>query len=401
MRFWIVSELFYPEEVSTGYVMTKIAEKLSEHEEVGVICGPIGYQAAALRSSQPISHRIQIQRINIPRMNKNKLVLRALSFFILSIGIFWKVIIHVKKGDRLLLVTNPPILLPFISFLKRIKGFSFVILIHDVFPENAVAGDLLKKGSFLYRMLEKIFKNAYHHADKLIVVGNDMGNLISKKLKKKIPIEVITNWADHEHVLSLNIDNYHRYYGLPKQADDRVFIQFAGNIGRVQGLEMFFKLIAKSRKRDYNLIIIGDGAIKLNLETITNQCHLDNVHFFDSKSRSEQCTFLNNMDIGLVTLSPGMYGLGVPSKVYNIFSAGKPVLFIGEEGAEIAEYIRLYNVGWAFDWKQEEQIQSFLETIGSISKEEIKLKGRNARLLVERKFNQPAILAAFEKSVSF
>ena len=37
MCYWIVSELFYPEEVSTGYVMTKIAEKLNETEEVGVI----------------------------------------------------------------------------------------------------------------------------------------------------------------------------------------------------------------------------------------------------------------------------------------------------------------------------------------------------------------------------
>jgi glycosyltransferase involved in cell wall biosynthesis len=276
-----------------------------------------------------------------------------------------------------------------------------VILLHDVFPENVVAGNMLKNGSFVYSILKKIFNKAYNQADKLIVVGSDMSNLIKRKLTKEIPIEVITNWADHEQVLSLNMNNYHKYYGLPQQADDQVFIQFAGNIGRVQGLEMFFRLIAKSKNREFNLIIIGDGAMKPSLAIIADQCHLNNVHFFDSKSRSEQCAFLNNMDIGLVTLSPGMYGLGVPSKVYNIFSAGKPVLFIGDEGAEIAEYIRLYNVGWAFDWKQEEEIQSFLETIGSVSKEEIKLKGYNARLLVERKFNQKTILAAYEQSVSF
>lgn len=401
MRFWVVSELFYPEEVSTGYVMTKIAEKISEHSEVGVICGPVGYQAAALRSSQPISEHIQIKRVNIPRLNKNRILFRIISFFILSIGIFWKVMIHVKKEDRVILVTNPPILLPFISFLRRIKGFSFVILLHDVFPENAVAGNLIKKESFLYRIFLKIFSKAYHQADKLIVVGKDMKDLISKKLKKEIPIDIITNWADHEHVVALNNENFHAYYGLPKQTDERVFIQFAGNIGRVQGLEMFFDIVKKIKRKTFNLIIIGDGAIKPILKTTTAQYDLDNVHFFDSKSRSEQCAFLNNMDIGLVTLSPGMYGLGVPSKVYNIFAAGKPVLFIGDKGAEIAEYIELYNVGWAFDWKQGEQILSFLETIDSVSKEEIKLKGKNARLLVEHKFNQQVILSAYEQAIRF
>ena len=52
MKYWIVSELFYPEEVSTGYVMTKIAEKLNENASVGVICGPSGYQKQSRKQSR-------------------------------------------------------------------------------------------------------------------------------------------------------------------------------------------------------------------------------------------------------------------------------------------------------------------------------------------------------------
>lgn len=401
MKIWLVSELFYPEEVSTGYLMTKIAEEISIGNEIHVICGPSSYQSNVLKTSGTINVKIKIHRISIPIFNKEKVLPRILRMFLLTVLMGLKLIIGVRKNDKVIIVTNPPFLLVFVSFLKKIIRFRYIIIVHDVFPENLVPAGLIKRNSLSYKVLLYIFNSSYKAADKLIVLGCDMGKLMKLKIKKIVPIEVITNWAEHEHVVSLNLDNYHSYYHLPKSADDNIYIQFAGNIGRVQGLEIFINVISKIKKKNFNLIIIGNGARKESLQVLTHQFQLTNIHFFDSKPRQEQCFFLNNMDIGLVTLAPGMYGLGVPSKVYNIFAAGKPVLFIGDEGAEIAEYVKLYNVGWAFHWKQEKQIQSFLETISSISKEEIKLKGENARLLVERKFNQAAILAAYQQSVSF
>ena len=41
---WIVSELFYPETISTGYIMTEIAKHLSKGHIVNVICGPEFYK---------------------------------------------------------------------------------------------------------------------------------------------------------------------------------------------------------------------------------------------------------------------------------------------------------------------------------------------------------------------
>ena len=39
-RLWIISELFYPDETSTGYILTDMANKLVEKYDVHVICGP-------------------------------------------------------------------------------------------------------------------------------------------------------------------------------------------------------------------------------------------------------------------------------------------------------------------------------------------------------------------------
>src|SRR4051812_1720521 len=38
-RLWVVTELYYPEETSTGYYLTRIAEGLAEDRDVKVLCG--------------------------------------------------------------------------------------------------------------------------------------------------------------------------------------------------------------------------------------------------------------------------------------------------------------------------------------------------------------------------
>ena len=396
MRYWIVSELFYPEEVSTGYVMTRIAEKINESESVGVICGPSNYQSGVLKAKYELSESIQVKRVNVPRFNKNSLLMRILGLFFLTSGIAFKILLQVKRGDKLVLVTNPPTLLPVTAFLKILKGFHFVIIVHDVFPENAVAGGLFAKESILYKFLLAIFNWSYRVADRLIVVGSDIKELFNVKVGTQKPISVITNWADHTNIFPMDSSRFSENYS--SEARNKILIQFAGNIGRVQGLEQLFKLLGKIKNHSWYLVLIGDGAQKVLLEEIVKGMSISNIQFFASRSRDEQNEFLNACDLGLVTLSPGMFGLGVPSKVYNIFSAGKPVLYIGDRNAEISRYIHENDVGWAFSWDDEDSITNFFENIHQIV-DEIPTKGVNARRLIEKSFTKDTILDNYRSEI--
>lgn len=396
MRYWIVSELFYPEEVSTGYVMTRIAEKINETESVGVICGPLGYQAEVFKAKYKISENILIKRVNTPRFNKNNLFLRIFGFFLLTTCIAIKIIINVKKGDKLILVTNPPTLLPVTAFLKKLIRFGFIIIVHDVFPENAVAGGIISEKSNLYKFFLSVFNKSYRVADRLIVVGSDMEELFKGKVGNKKPIRVITNWADHTEIFPIVSSRFVENYN--SEAKNKIVIQFAGNIGRVQGLDNLFKLFGKIKNRSWYLVVLGDGAQKNLLENIVTELNLKNVQFLTSRPRTEQNDFLNACDIGLVTLSPGMFGLGVPSKVYNIFSAGKPILYIGDKNAEISRYINDNNTGWAFSWDDTSAITEFFENIDSVITE-IPIKSVNARRLIEDKFTKDIILDCYYREI--
>ncbi len=396
MRYWIVSELFYPEEVSTGYVMTRIAEKINETESVGVICGPSGYQSGVFKAKYILSEKILVKRVNTPRFNKNNLFQRMLGFFFLTTGIALKIIMNVKRGDKLVLVTNPPTLLPVAAFLKMLKQFSFIIIVHDVFPENAVAGGIISEKSSLYKFFLGVFNKSYRVADRLIVVGSDMEELFRKKVGNKKPITVITNWADHTEVFPTISSRFTENYNT--EAKNKIVIQFAGNIGRVQGLDQLFNLLGKIKNRSWYLVVLGDGAQKNLLESIVAEQNLKNVQFLASRPRTEQNDFLNACDIGLVTLSPGMFGLGVPSKVYNIFSAGKPILYIGDRNAEISRYINENNTGWAFSWDDAAAIIDFFENIDSLVTE-LPIKSSNARKLTENKFTKDIILDHYYREI--
>jgi glycosyltransferase involved in cell wall biosynthesis len=376
--------------------MTRIAEKINESETVGVICGPSGYQNKVLQAKHELSESILVKRVNIPRFNKNILLLRILSFFLLTTGIAFKILLHVKRSDKLVLVTNPPILLPITAFLKMLKGFHFVIIIHDVFPENAVAASIITKKSILYKFLLAVFNWSYRMADRLIVVGRDMKELFNEKVGTNKPICVITNWADHKDIFPMKDSRFADNYR--SESRNKILIQFAGNIGRVQGLEHLFRLLGKVQNQSWYLVLIGDGAQKELLEKMVEEFKITNIQFLSPRPRDEQNEFLNACDLGLVTLSPGMFGLGVPSKVYNIFSAGNPILYIGDRNTEISRYINENNVGWAFFWEEEEAILDFFEQIDKIL-DEIPVKGFNARKLTESKYTKEVILDHYRMEI--
>ena len=388
-KYWVVSQLFYPDETSTGFVMTKIAEKVATLGEVNVICGSSNYQSDFLNNATHIDKNIIIHRINTIKWNKDFLISRLFGFIILSIKIAVKILLNIKKEDTVLIVTNPPIVILFVSLIKKIRKFKLIVALHDVFPENLVAAGVINPTIGYYKIILKLFNFSYNSADHLIACGEDMKQIFHQKVRKTLPISVITNWADHEEIFAKNIDrNSYLNYNL----DDKVVIEFAGNIGRVQGLDQFLEIFLKVKNPNLFLIIIGDGAFKRKLIILQKLYNSNAILFLNSKPRSEQNNFLNACDIGLVTLNKGMFGLGVPSKVYNIFSAGKPVLYIGDHKSEIYNYIKEYNTGWAFNWNEEEEIECFLANINKNSVIEFNLKGVNARALVEKRFLKEQIL---------
>ena len=182
-----------------------------------------------------------------------------------------------------------------------------------------------------------------------------------------------------------------------RHENKNITIQYAGNIGRVQGLQNFIKKMSLTRNEKIIFDLWGDGAMRQDLESLVQRSDLqDRVNFCGIYSRDEHNKVLNSTDLALVTLASGMYGLGVPSKTYNILAAGKPILFIGDLKSEISLMISEEQIGYCFDSNDNQGIIRFLDNISLADLPAFQKMGLKARKIVEEKYSEEVIINKFK-----
>lgn len=359
-KLYIISELFYPNKTSTAYIMTELANYLENHYQVLVITTDIRYDENVLDNVQNVKYKVV--RKTVGDVDKNNLFSRIKGAVGNSILLAFNLFKNIKKKDKALVVTNPFLIIFFVAVIRVFKKFEYTLLVHDVFPENTIPAGLRKEDSTSYKLLKLVFDWSYRKADKVIVLGEDMKKLLIRKGVLESKVDIIPNWYDDD-LVSMDFDR-EKYLGI-QDLENKIVIGFAGNIGRVQGLDEFMGCFNKATNNELVFVVIGDGAMLSKLKEKYEKNN--NIYFLGNKSRSEQSQFLNSFDISLVTLAKGMYGLGVPSKSYNILKSGKPILYIGDDNSEIDRMVKKYNCGWSFNWGNKTKIIDFLRTINSNS----------------------------------
>jgi glycosyltransferase involved in cell wall biosynthesis len=302
-----------------------------------------------------------------------------------------------RRGDDVFMPTNPAFLLLVVGWIARWKRLRLFILVHDVFPENAVAAGLLQKGSILLTILRNLFNRAYSMCDTLIVIGRDMEQVIRQKLKhqKAQPfITVIENWSDIEDIVVL--DNANNNLREELEISNKIVFGYTGNLGRVQGLMSLLDVIHCVKNTSLHTLFIGGGAMKPEMQHYIADNGITNVSMIGQMPRTEQNNFLSACDVGIVTLADNMLGLGVPSKSYNIMAAGRPILYIGNKTSEIALMISEAGNGWIFEPSDREGLISFFESLDHSFAAECIEKGKISRELAETRYARKIILHKFQ-----
>lgn len=376
-KIWILSELFYPETTSTAYYLTEIAKQLSKKYAVEVICGTPVYDR---KIADVKLEGININRIKSIDVDKNNLIKRLLRAILLSIKMCNFLKKNWRQNEKVLFVTNPVFLTLSIPKWTYKKHIDTTIIVNDVFPENATTNNILKKNSLIFKILKKKFDSSYSKVSRCIVCGNDMNEIIKEKTCNKIPVITIENWGDSSKIQPLY------------KKKENITIQFAGNLGRVQGLLDFLELIKNVKNPLLQFEFVGSGAARSKMEDFKSSNDLENVVFLPPYSRDDEEEILNRATISLVCLKDKMFGLGVPSKSYNVMAAGRPILFIGPKNSEIYNMVKDNEIGFSFDWSQREEIISFLNNLQKKDIEKFNELGKKARHLLETQYDKEIIL---------
>lgn len=390
---WIISELFPPEETSTGYIMGEIASTLVDKYDVKVICGPEQYDKnkKIVKDIVGTLHpEISVTRVKSVEEDKSRKLSRIKKFLLMSWRLYSTARKNIKKGDKVLMVTNPFPLIVLIGHLRRHRDFNLSMLVHDITPEGLYTDISIPR--VIYPLVERIFNKAYASTDMLISIGRDMSEVLTRKCSKynqKPKIEIVENWGDTSNI-----------FPIEKGRTDKVVIQYAGNIGNAQGVEEFVDILHQSASSQVEFSIWGTGSNELNIKNKVERLGLsDCVTFNGPYMRSQQNDVLNRCDIALVRLVEGMYGLGVPSKTYNILAAGKPILYIGERNTEIWRVVEESGNGFCFEPRDTEGLSKFLSSLSAESFDELRKMGEISRTLAEKKYSKEIILRKFSNLI--
>lgn len=388
---WIITELFPPDETSTAYILGEVANALAEEYAVKVICGPEIYDKRKRidpKNKFKLKETIEVYRVSTLDVDKNTVKGKIESVVLSSLKISKEVKKRIKKGDKVLLVTNPFPLIVLMARLKKKNGFELNLLVHDVFPENTKPANVHVP---CMPLVKKLFAWAYSKADLFIALGRDMRDVINEKVKgynKNPRIEIIENWADVINIKPLG-----------RRESRNITIEYAGNIGRGQGLKGFIDNLTVAHNDLLRFDLYGTGAVENTLKKEVEEREISNVAFHGPYFRSQQNEVLNACDLALVTLAEGTYGIGVPSKSYNIMAAGKAILYVGHPRSEIALLIKEKEIGYVFAPEDNAGIQSFLANLSLDDLEQINEMGARARKVAEEEYSKEIILNKFKKVI--
>jgi glycosyltransferase involved in cell wall biosynthesis len=98
---------------------------------------------------------------------------------------------------------------------------------------------------------------------------------------------------------------------------------------------------------DVHFLFIGEGSGKAEVVALAGELELENVTFCTFVDRAELNTSLNAADVSVVAFKKGMAGISVPSRLYNLMAAGKPILGVVDDNSEVADVIREAKLGVA------------------------------------------------------
>ena len=388
-KVYLITEYYHQNQNTTGYLLGKLYETFNEQSDIDL--------TLIAKKDPNCPEYSNAHYINAKEPDKRSLIKRFLYELVISIKFLIKTLRVVEKGSIVFTGTTPIFLLFVLYFVKKFLNFKWVLLVHDVFPENLVPAKILKEKNFIYKTAKWLFDKIYASADEVIVIGRDMKELIFQKTNKD-NITIVQNWIDPLDVGIELKQNNQILEELNWNKDDTTVFQFFGNIGRMQGVGIILNAIKKMENLHLaKFIFIGNGAYVSELKDQIQAIGSESVCYYGSLNQQEKTKGLNACDIALVTLAEGMLGLGVPSKSYFSMAANKPILAIMDQESEVADMVRTHKIGWVASPDDENNLAYILDQI-VLSRHELELN--SSRAILEKYYSEQVAMDKILKIIA-
>jgi colanic acid biosynthesis glycosyl transferase WcaI len=330
----LLLNLYYPPDTSATAKMAKtVAAALAAKHEVTILSGRPSYDPTERRDwhlyQTEKAGNIRVIRVgstDYSRLQMKKRVFNYLSYVFLAVP--RALFLHC---DVILAMTDPPFEGILGAFVAMLKNKPYVYNIRDLYPDMALGGSIVEPGP-LARIWEKLHRWALRRATKVIVLGNDMRNRILRKGVDPARVVVVRDGAEilPNGVLLENLD---RSVIDAIRGQFRFVLLHAGNLGFYGAWDTLLEGARSLAADGVALVLVGDGAQREKLESAYSG--ISNVRFLPFFPAVKIPSVLAAPDAHVITIKRGLEGVVVPSKMFGILAAGKPIVALAPEECDV------------------------------------------------------------------
>lgn len=389
MRILLLNQFYVPDVAATGQLLHDLALTLHRRgHEVHVIASQGAYSGGSDRlAPEETIDGIHIHRTPATGLGRGNILFAALDYLTFYVLATLRCF-TLKRMDLCLVLTTPPFIGLAGVLLRVLRGTRLALWTMDLYPEVAVACDVLPEGSLRHRFFAALSRLTYRKAERIFSLGDHMADRLTLAGADPDRVRVVHNWVPREVVQPIERDRSRMRRSLAPR-DDQVVLMYSGNIGRGHGLEATAEAIAhltSPQRQQLKVVFVGKGRMRAPLQEKVRQLGLtDTIEFRDYQPLDMLSDSLAAADVHLVGQRPDMVGLIVPSKLYGILAAGRAVLYVGPEQSEVADILRDAQVGWIARPHDPAGIAATLREILD-SRGRLAAKGRDARRTYETHF---------------
>jgi len=338
MKILVVTYLYKPDKGPSVSLFAMLCERLVDRgHEVTVITTiphyPSGITDTEYRNKwiqKSKEQGVQVIRVRIPSLNRQKLSSRLLQFLTFQVGAS---IACLKEEYDFAIVANPAINkgLPFFA-VATLRNRPSIFLVADVYPDVGIETGVFKN-MLVIRFVEAIEKYCLRNADIVWVLSESFVPRMKSMGVMTERLNVLGVWVDTDFFKPLPRQNS---FSNEHSLNTKFVVLYAGNIGLSQGLENI--LIVADQLSEYpeiQFVFVGEGIGREVLIARAAEMKLGNVQFIPFQPWERVPEIMATADVSVVSLKSGIGVQSLPSKSFTYLASGRPILAIMDEDSAI------------------------------------------------------------------
>lgn len=323
---------------SAGYLFIDIANRFAnEYDEVVLLAGEV------VPMNQPLHAQVKVR--SIYRYQRGSTIKRIFSWLIGTLQILGLLIFRYRQHE-ILLSSNPPLASSLIPALLHRR---IVLLIYDIYPDGLAAAKFIQPSNLIYRGWAGLNKRAYQRVIKIITLTPGMASGLSAYVNPQ-SIEVIPAWSSMPEEKPAPIIPTDNLFLKEYQLADKFIIMYSGNLGKEYNLKPLIAVAERLKNYpEMHFIIMGKGWQRDELAQLIKDKALTNIQLLPYQPADRFTHVLQAYHVGIVSLAEAVAKIAIPSKTYNLLAAHRPIVCVGNEHSDLANFLQTNEIGAAID----------------------------------------------------